>query len=220
MSDSSTADSAYVRVKASSARRISVADRKQIRRDCRCRGVLADALADRWQHDRRVRHKPFASGPEAPARTPAHTLAATRSQITRRDDDRELQTEQTIVGLPAPKLQPDRMDALVVRDNVCQGVACVVCYGRGPLPARLSHSVAVQRVNGRVTRAFVKGRDPRTVYVFPRSDHQCPDSRTFAGGAMQEAGTRMLPSLVGQWRGSGPVPSARSRSIRRGRTFD
>jgi len=38
-------------------------------------------------------------------------LAATRSQITRRDDDRELQTEQTIVGLPARKLQPDRMDA-------------------------------------------------------------------------------------------------------------
>jgi len=33
------------------------------------------------------------------------TLAATRSQITRRDNDRELQTGQTIVGLPAPKLQ-------------------------------------------------------------------------------------------------------------------
>jgi hypothetical protein len=28
-----------------------------------------------------------------------------------RDDDRELQTEQTIVGLPPRKLQPDRMDA-------------------------------------------------------------------------------------------------------------
>src|SRR5713226_5064708 len=39
------------------------------------------------------------------------TLAATRSQITRRDDDRELQTEQRVVGLPAPKLQPDRTDA-------------------------------------------------------------------------------------------------------------
>src|SRR5229473_4777447 len=39
------------------------------------------------------------------------TLAATRSQITRRDDDRELQTEQRIVGLPARKLQPDRTDA-------------------------------------------------------------------------------------------------------------
>src|SRR5712672_3861008 len=38
-------------------------------------------------------------------------LAATRSQITRRDGDRELQTEQRIVGLPARKLQPDRMDA-------------------------------------------------------------------------------------------------------------
>jgi hypothetical protein len=38
-------------------------------------------------------------------------LAATRSQITRRDDDRELQTEQTIVSLPARKLQPDRTDA-------------------------------------------------------------------------------------------------------------
>jgi hypothetical protein len=38
-------------------------------------------------------------------------LAATRSQITPRDDDRELQTEQTIVGLPPRKLQPDRMDA-------------------------------------------------------------------------------------------------------------
>jgi hypothetical protein len=38
-------------------------------------------------------------------------LAATRSQITRRDDDRELQTEQRIVGLPARKLQPDRTDA-------------------------------------------------------------------------------------------------------------
>jgi hypothetical protein len=38
-------------------------------------------------------------------------LAATRSQITRRDDDRELQTEQRIAGLPARKLQPDRMDA-------------------------------------------------------------------------------------------------------------
>jgi hypothetical protein len=40
------------------------------------------------------------------------TLAATRSQITRRDDDRELQTEQMIVGLPARKLQRDRTDAL------------------------------------------------------------------------------------------------------------
>src|ERR1700731_168631 len=30
---------------------------------------------------------------------------------TRRDDDPELQTEQTIVGLPPRKLQPDRMDA-------------------------------------------------------------------------------------------------------------
>src|SRR5437588_3687199 len=30
----------------------------------------------------------------------------TRSQITRRNDDRESQTEQTIVGLPAGKLQP------------------------------------------------------------------------------------------------------------------
>jgi hypothetical protein len=38
-------------------------------------------------------------------------LAATRSQITRRDDDRELQTAQRIVGLPARKLQPDRTDA-------------------------------------------------------------------------------------------------------------
>jgi hypothetical protein len=38
-------------------------------------------------------------------------LAATRSQLTRRDDDREPQTEQTIVGLPARKFQPDRMDA-------------------------------------------------------------------------------------------------------------
>jgi hypothetical protein len=38
-------------------------------------------------------------------------LAATRSQITLRDDDRELQTEQTIVGLPPRKLQPGRMDA-------------------------------------------------------------------------------------------------------------
>src|SRR5713226_844846 len=35
----------------------------------------------------------------------------TRSQITPRDDDRELQTEQAIVGLPPRKLQPDRMDA-------------------------------------------------------------------------------------------------------------
>jgi hypothetical protein len=33
-------------------------------------------------------------------------LAATRPQITRGDDDRELQTGQTIVGLPARKLQP------------------------------------------------------------------------------------------------------------------
>jgi hypothetical protein len=35
-------------------------------------------------------------------------LAATRSQITPRDDDRELQTEQAIVGLPPRKLQPAR----------------------------------------------------------------------------------------------------------------
>jgi hypothetical protein len=39
------------------------------------------------------------------------SLAATRSQITRRDGDRELQSEQRIVGLPAQKLQPDRTDA-------------------------------------------------------------------------------------------------------------
>jgi hypothetical protein len=31
-------------------------------------------------------------------------FAVTRSQITPRNDDRELQTEQTIVGLPARKL--------------------------------------------------------------------------------------------------------------------
>jgi hypothetical protein len=37
---------------------------------------------------------------KAAARTPAHNLAATQSRITRRDD-RELQTKQTIVGLPA-----------------------------------------------------------------------------------------------------------------------
>jgi hypothetical protein len=42
---------------------------------------------------------------------PSHNFAATRSQITRRDDDREPQTEQTILGLPARKLQPDRMGA-------------------------------------------------------------------------------------------------------------
>jgi len=41
-------------------------------------------------------------------------LAPTRSQITRRDDDRELQTEQTIVGLLAQKAS----------------AACVVFYGR------------------------------------------------------------------------------------------
>jgi hypothetical protein len=47
-------------------------------------------------------------------RQPKHRhiiLAATRSQITQRDDDREPQTEQTIVGLPPRKFQPDRMDA-------------------------------------------------------------------------------------------------------------
>jgi hypothetical protein len=38
-------------------------------------------------------------------------LAATRSQISPRDDDRELQTEQAIVGLLPRKLQPDWMDA-------------------------------------------------------------------------------------------------------------
>ena len=32
----------------------AVADRKQIYCDCCCHWVLADALADRWQHDRRV----------------------------------------------------------------------------------------------------------------------------------------------------------------------
>ena len=45
--------------------------------------------------------------------------------------------EQTIVALPARKLRPDRMDALVVRDDVRQEVDCEVCYGRGPLSARL-----------------------------------------------------------------------------------
>jgi hypothetical protein len=50
-----------------------------------------------------------------------------RLQITRREDDRELQTEQTIVRLPARKLQPDRMDALVVRDDFRQGGARVRC---------------------------------------------------------------------------------------------
>jgi hypothetical protein len=37
-------------------------------------------------------------------------LAPTQSQVTPRDDDRELQTEQTILGLLPRKLQPDRMD--------------------------------------------------------------------------------------------------------------
>jgi hypothetical protein len=32
-------------------------------------------------------------------------------------DDRELQTEQTIIRLPARNLQPDRMDAVVVRND-------------------------------------------------------------------------------------------------------
>ena len=41
---------------------------------------------------------------------------------------------------PTRKLQPDRMDALVVRDDVLQGVAGVVCYGRGPLPAQMRHA--------------------------------------------------------------------------------
>src|SRR5437588_6047557 len=38
------------------------------------------------------------------------SFAATRSQITPSNDDREPQTEQTIVGLPPRKLQSDRMD--------------------------------------------------------------------------------------------------------------
>ena len=57
----------------------------------------------------RARYRPSTSGPEAAARN--ISLAATRSQISRRDDDRELQTEQRIVGLPAQKLQTDRKDA-------------------------------------------------------------------------------------------------------------
>jgi hypothetical protein len=42
-------------------------------------------------------------------------LAATWSQISRRDDDRELQTEQRIVGLPARKLQPPALYATAAR---------------------------------------------------------------------------------------------------------
>ena len=42
-------------------------------------------------------------------------FAATRSLITPRDDDRELQTEQTIVGLPPRKLQPPAWSATAAR---------------------------------------------------------------------------------------------------------
>src|SRR6516225_6894552 len=55
-------------------------------------------LAPDTDHPRRLRkHQPKHS----------HIIfAATRSQITRRDDDREQQTEQTIIGARARKLRP------------------------------------------------------------------------------------------------------------------
>src|ERR1700720_2684775 len=64
---------------------------------------LSRCLAPDTDHPRPVRKQ-----------QPEHrhiTWAATRSQITRRDDDPELQTEQRIVGLPARKLQPGRTQA-------------------------------------------------------------------------------------------------------------
>jgi hypothetical protein len=54
----------------------------------------------------------LASRPEAAARTPAHNFGLdTVADYPARDDDRELQTEQPIVGLLARKLQLDRMNA-------------------------------------------------------------------------------------------------------------
>ena len=72
-------------------------------------------------------------------------LAATRSQITRRDDDRELQTEQRIVGLPAQKLQPDRMDARSWFGMTFAKGTPVRRATRGPLSARLSHCPRARR---------------------------------------------------------------------------
>jgi hypothetical protein len=60
-------------------------------------------------------------------------LAATRSQITRRDDDRELQTEQTIVGLPARKLQPPASSATAARSVFGASRQLPDRLGEGPL---------------------------------------------------------------------------------------
>ena len=58
------------------------------------------------------RYRPLASGPEAAARIRAHNFSLdTVADYPARDDDRELQTEQPIVGLLARKLQLDRMNA-------------------------------------------------------------------------------------------------------------
>jgi hypothetical protein len=50
-------------------------------------------------------------------------LAATRSQIARRNDDRELLTEQTIVGLRPESFSLTGRRALVVGNDVRQEVA-------------------------------------------------------------------------------------------------
>jgi hypothetical protein len=60
-------------------------------------------------------------------------LAVTRSQITRRDDDRELQTVQTIVGLPARKLQPPAWSATAARSVFGASRQLPDRLGEGPL---------------------------------------------------------------------------------------
>ena len=60
-----------------------------------------------------ARYRLLASGPEAAARTSAHNFGLdTVADYPARDDDRELQIEQTIVAPPVRKLQPGRMNAL------------------------------------------------------------------------------------------------------------
>jgi len=60
-------------------------------------------------------------------------FAAARSQITPRNDDRERQTEQTIVGLPPRKLQPPAWSATAARFRFGASRQLPDRLGEGPL---------------------------------------------------------------------------------------
>jgi hypothetical protein len=123
-------------------------------------------------------------------------LAATRSQITPRDDDRELQTEQAIVGLPPRKLQPDRMDA-----RSWFGMT----FAKGS-PARCAMAAVRFRHNLGVAARSSDG--PFTIR-FADLHRQCNANRRFVEPAIYILASRLRASWMEARATKAPMVSAR-----------